>query len=323
MWTSITRGTSTSQSTPSTDARRPLVKMSDVTAFLESNPDAGINLFKELRPDVRRRLLVAGGALEYFGRDEIEKELNNADLNRDTIICREDFRNWYQKAVERSTKDSEETKDKSSASSAHVPPVPLPVLIKIALITGVPFIGFGFLDNSLMILAGDAIDSTLGFYFNVSVMASAAMGNVVSGTIGMQVHGVLDRLFAQIGITMPRLTHEQMELRSVFLAGHMGSTFGVAFGLSLGMLPLLFVKDHDEKAADKLWAQIDVNNDGKASIDELHEGAQKFGISITREEMEQTVRTRTGGKDGAASGHDYLTKEEFILLYKGAHSKVT
>ena len=32
----------------------------------------------------------------------------------------------------------------------------------------VPFIGFGFLDNVIMIIAGDYIDSTLGVAFNIS-----------------------------------------------------------------------------------------------------------------------------------------------------------
>ena len=32
----------------------------------------------------------------------------------------------------------------------------------------VPFIGFGFLDNVVMIVAGDYIDSTLGVAFNIS-----------------------------------------------------------------------------------------------------------------------------------------------------------
>ena len=32
----------------------------------------------------------------------------------------------------------------------------------------VPFIGFGFLDNAVMIIAGDYIDSTLGVAFHIS-----------------------------------------------------------------------------------------------------------------------------------------------------------
>ena len=150
------------------------------------------------------------------------------------------------------------------------PKVPFPALMVLGCMSAIPFIGFGFLDNALMLLAGDFIDHTVSIYLHTSVMASAAMGNVVSGAVGMQVHGIIDRMTQKLfllpngkdkadpdagsssstnenGTTKPSvfdlstLTPEQMNSRSAFLAGHIGGTIGIIIGLCLGMAPLLFL----------------------------------------------------------------------------------
>lgn len=48
-------------------------------------------------------------------------------------------------------------------------------------INTIPFIGFGFLDNAIMIMAGEYIDQSLGTFFCISTMAAAALGNIISG----------------------------------------------------------------------------------------------------------------------------------------------
>eukprot|EP00968_Pinguiococcus_pyrenoidosus_P016854 scaffold1638_cov258-Pinguiococcus_pyrenoidosus.AAC.78 len=42
----------------------------------------------------------------------------------------------------------------------------------------VPMVGFGFMDNTVMILAGDAIDSTIGVRFGLATMTAAAFGEM-------------------------------------------------------------------------------------------------------------------------------------------------
>eukprot|EP00971_Amphidinium_carterae_P331122 6464521-Amphidinium_carterae.2 len=42
--------------------------------------------------------------------------------------------------------------------------------------TEVPMIGFGIMDNSVMLHAGNTIDLTLGVTFGLSTLASAACG---------------------------------------------------------------------------------------------------------------------------------------------------
>uniref|UniRef100_K1Q8A9 Transmembrane protein 65 n=1 Tax=Magallana gigas TaxID=29159 RepID=K1Q8A9_MAGGI len=48
-----------------------------------------------------------------------------------------------------------------------------------------PFIGFGFFDNCIMILAGDLIEYEFGQILHISTMAAAALGNLVSDVCGM------------------------------------------------------------------------------------------------------------------------------------------
>eukprot|EP00760_Papus_ankaliazontas_P033182 PhM_4_TR6221/c0_g1_i1/m.74797 len=312
--------TTNTNTTPTTTTTKPppaTCTVEDVTRYLESSPEAVVKVLDRLEPATRRRLIVAGGALEWFGKEDVEKELKDADQDRDAHISPHEFNKWFKDAVQR-----ENGEDNS------VPPIPMKILILIAIQTGIPFIGFGFLDNCLMLVAGEMIDSTLGFYLNTSVMASAAMGNVVSGTVGMQVHGIMDRFFSRLGFGVPPLTVEQLQLRSVFLAGHFGGTFGIALGLTLGMLPLMLLPDSEEKQAKKIFAEIDVNNDGRASVPEICHVLEKNGIVIPADEVEAIVvrlQSESTAKNKNSNTQKQqtqqpptcaLSQEEFVTLYK-------
>lgn len=49
----------------------------------------------------------------------------------------------------------------------------------------IPMIGFGFMDNFVLIIAGDYIDSTIGVSLGISTMCAAALGNIVSDLCGV------------------------------------------------------------------------------------------------------------------------------------------
>lgn len=76
--------------------------------------------------------------------------------------------------------------------------LPVGALTAIFLVNSIPFIGFGFLDNMIMIIAGEYIDMTLGKLFQIklkhlfagitlgiSTMAAAALGNLISDIFGV------------------------------------------------------------------------------------------------------------------------------------------
>ncbi|MFB1004520.1 MAG: hypothetical protein QMC70_10350, partial [Bacteroidia bacterium] len=54
------------------------------------------------------------------------------------------------------------------------------LLLHVAAVQSVPLIGFGFLDNCIMIVAGDAIDNGVGRALRISTMAAAGLGNLIS-----------------------------------------------------------------------------------------------------------------------------------------------
>ena len=112
----------------------------------------------------------------------------------------------------------------------------------VALAQAIPFIGFGFMDNSILIVAGDAIDTTLGVVLGISTLCAAAIGNIISDLAGIGLGTVIEDFCAQrLGLKPPDLTAAQRQLRKVRFASQMGMATGMTIGCILGMFPLLFI----------------------------------------------------------------------------------
>lgn len=111
-------------------------------------------------------------------------------------------------------------------------------LVLVAIANAIPFVGFGFLDNFIMIVAGDQIELMLNRRFPISTMAAAALGNTVSDVIGIgSVHYV--EIFAQkIGFEAPKLTLAQLNLPRTRIAANLGRVIGVTIGCIIGMTPI-------------------------------------------------------------------------------------
>jgi tRNA-specific adenosine deaminase 1 len=106
----------------------------------------------------------------------------------------------------------------------------------------IPFVGFGFMDNALLIIAGDAIDSTLGIYFGISTLCAAAIGNIISDLAGIGLGTMIEDFCANVlKLPVPQITAAQRTLRSVRTASNLGMAVGMTFGCILGMCPLLFI----------------------------------------------------------------------------------
>jgi len=102
------------------------------------------------------------------------------------------------------TAESQETT--TGAQSAKVTGAQL---YRIFLFNGLPFIGFGILDNGIMIAAGEYIDITIGVTLGISTMAAAALGNLVSDVCGIGMAGYVELFVARFGVTPIELTAEQ------------------------------------------------------------------------------------------------------------------
>ncbi|GMF22124.1 unnamed protein product [Phytophthora lilii] len=96
------------------------------------------------------------------------------------------------------------------ATGASVSPPTTQELKMVALQVGLPFIGFGFVDNAIMIIAGDYIDLTLGVSLGISSMAAAGIGNTISDIAGLGLGNVVEDFCARLGLPVPALTTEQV-----------------------------------------------------------------------------------------------------------------
>lgn len=78
----------------------------------------------------------------------------------------------------------------------------------------VPFVGFGFLDNFIMIAAGDYIENVFGTFFCLSTMAAAGLGNTISDVVGIGSAHYIERGCEILGLRPPKLSTIQMEMKS-------------------------------------------------------------------------------------------------------------
>uniref|UniRef100_A0A994J4W9 Transmembrane protein 65 n=1 Tax=Homo sapiens TaxID=9606 RepID=A0A994J4W9_HUMAN len=117
----------------------------------------------------------------------------------------------------------------------------------------IPFIGFGFLDNAIMIVAGTHIEMSIGIILGISTMAAAALGNLVSDLAGLGLAGYVEALASRLGLSIPDLTPKQVDMWQTRLSTHLGKAVGVTIGCILGMFPLIFFGggEEDEKLETK------------------------------------------------------------------------
>jgi len=107
----------------------------------------------------------------------------------------------------------------------------------------IPFIGFGFCDNAIMILAGDYIDAKLGVTLGLSTMAAAAWGNTFSDVIGLWISGFIETFVASSGLQHHNLTSGQMELLQARIVKNTSMIAGITLGCIVGMFPLIYPED--------------------------------------------------------------------------------
>lgn len=113
-------------------------------------------------------------------------------------------------------------------------------LLKLFFVNAIPFVGFGFVDNFIMIAAGDYIEYVFAT-FCLSTMASAALGNTVSDIVSMVAAGHIERGCETNGLKPPNLSKAQMEMNSSKTYAQWGKIVGITIGCLLGMCPLLFM----------------------------------------------------------------------------------
>jgi hypothetical protein len=147
-----------------------------------------------------------------------------------------------QKLSPASTTTMEFTPSDPYVVEANTPRPSREALKTLFIASAIPMVGFGFMDNLVMIQAGQYIDSTLGVSLGLATMTAAAAGQVVSDVSGVVFGGTLERFLHRTKlIENPLLTTAQRQLAICRNVSMFGAIVGVTIGCALGALSLLFV----------------------------------------------------------------------------------
>jgi len=183
------------------------------------------------------------------------------------------------------------TRSISKEGRSLVPPKPTRRQLLIhGLNCAVPMIGFGFMDNLVMIQAGDMIDNSIGVTFCLSTLTAAALGQVVSDASGVCFGGCIEALATKLGLPSSTMTNAQLKSKSVRIFSTGCATVGVILGCVLGMTCLLFMdleKADREKKKKKLAALFDsLMEDGHTLL-----GAERCTLWLLCDSLESRTRS--------------------------------
>jgi len=170
-----------------------------------------------------------------------------SQLYADTLFAAADTRGPYGALDRGELADAlrrHETATAVAAAAARPPLTPLTprTLAALAAAAGLPFVGFGFVDNAVMLTAGEEIEAHFGAVLGLSTLAAAGLGNLVSDVAGL---GLADAIEARARATRwgapPAFSAADRRRWIVRAARVAGSGVGVSAGCLLGMAPLWFM----------------------------------------------------------------------------------
>jgi len=117
---------------------------------------------------------------------------------------------------------------------------------------------FGFIDNFIMVTAGQFIDQTVAQQLQIGTMAAAGIGNTISDAVGAAGQDQIDSALDKIGLgedDVKSLGDEKLEKKIKRVASLTGSIFGITAGCLLGMFPLAFMKTSNMRHIAQIQAE--------------------------------------------------------------------
>ena len=165
----------------------------------------------------------------------------------------------------------------------------------LALRAAIPMVGFGAMDNFVMIQAGEAIDMSLGVAFGLSTLTAAGFGQIFSDVCGLTCGGMVDALVAKLHLPQHRMSPAQLNLKVSRVASTAGGCAGVVTGCLLGMSCLLFM---DTDRADRAKKARELQSIFESVTAEGHELVQAERATLwmldpDKEELWSRVATGT------------------------------
>jgi len=161
----------------------------------------------------------------------------------------------------------------------------------------IPMVGFGFMDNLVMITAGEAIDSTLGVALGISTMTAAGFGQCCSDVAGNLSGGTVDAAVTRMKLQHHGLSENQLDLKISRMYKLLGACVGVVAGCLLGMSCLLFMdtdKADRARKAKELKSIFDhIMTEGRALFNA--DRATLFMLDEEKHELWSQIATGTKG----------------------------
>jgi len=158
-------------------------------------------------------------------------------------------------------------------------------------------VAFGLMDQSVLIHAGDTIDSTLGVSLGLPTLGAAALGQVFSDTSGVLFGGTIDAISMKLGLPLPGLTDAQLRMGVVKRVATFGSVCGVITGCLLGMTNLLIVDlqatERAKKAEELKSIMKVVMEDGRHVV-----GCDRSTLWVVDDESEELWSSVANGIQG-------------------------
>ncbi|GLE01580.1 hypothetical protein PINS_up010410 [Pythium insidiosum] len=176
----------------------------------------------------------------------------------------------------------------------------------VMLASAIPFIGFGFVDNIIMLAAGDMIEDHFHETFHISMLCAAALGNTVADVVGLSLGGIIESFVRRIGIPDPCLSKAQARMAITHWANFLASAGGITLGCILGMFPLLFM-NHAKYEQEVILAAKEmldraqalgqlVGTDGSDDT-----GAQQPSTLVEQQQQQQQQQQRSHDASGVVT----------------------
>lgn len=222
--------------------------------LFRASPSNGSNCYGEKeKTDISRLVRPLGYSMNNFSTSSghfgvtvghtISSRLSADRLIREMTDKERDF-------LEQALNDLKQELDLENEEVGEVKPTSRQLWL-MALNNSIPFVGFGFLDNAIMIAAGEYIDLTVGATLGITTMAAAGIGNMISDVFGIGLAGYVEVLASRLGIPEANLSAAQLNMKSTRIASYGGRAAGIIIGCFIGMFPLLLIEDHKEKDGEQ------------------------------------------------------------------------
>lgn len=249
----------------------------------------------------------------------------HADSNKDGVVTRDELTQWLRRTPGVVINEGVRyvpINDESLALNEPVCLHPTDTQLRQHFVrVAVPFVGFGFLDNFIMILSGAEIEAFFGLSLGLSAMAAAGLGNTLSDIIGIQAGGVIEAMSDKMGMKDPNLTKEQLKSKFIRILTMIASMLGITIGCLLGMFPLLFMENADsDRSIRLLFDTVDTNNNKTLELKELD---VLFDRMCQQNLIDQPQEARDFMRSCGFEEHDSLDFMEFKQLYNAyVHKRI-